>query len=64
MGGGEQGAGRGGEGEHVEENVEKLVESEGGRLVLVGVCVGELRPPRSLPACFMNRMGAKLDAVR
>ena len=43
--------------------MEKLVESEGGWLVQVGVCVGEQMPPRSLPACFMNRMGAKLDAV-
>ena len=52
-----------GEGEHVEEDVEKLVESEGEWPVQVSVCVGEQMPPRSLPACFMNRMGAKLDAV-
>ena len=62
MGGGRTGARGGGEGKHVEENVEKLVESEGEWPVQVGACVGEQMPPRSLPACFMNRMGAKLDA--
>ena len=53
----------GGEEGQVEGDAERLVAVGDSCSLQVGVCVGEQRPPRSLPACFMNRMGAKLDAV-
>ena len=53
----------GGEEGQVEEDAEGLVVVGESCSLQVGVCVGEQRPRRSLPACFMNRIGAKLDAV-
>ena len=58
-----EGSGRGKEEGKGEEEAERVVEVGESCSWLVGDGVGGWRPPRSLPTCFINRTGAKSDAV-